>query len=116
MRVYISGPYSHKTAEERVGNVSRAREAMVQLLTAGAAVFCPHTMTEGLEHDDRLTYEHFMDNDLEWLRQCNAMLLLPGWENSKGTLIELEEAHRLRIPVYSELKNLCNVVRLEATK
>jgi hypothetical protein len=92
MRLYLAGPYSHKTKEEREHNVGQAREAMVQLLAAGHSVFCPHTLTDGLEHEPRLTYDDFMRNDLDFLRLCDAAVFLPGWQKSQGSLIERSEA------------------------
>jgi hypothetical protein len=97
MRLYLAGPYSHKTKEEREHNVGQAREAMVQLLAAGHSVFCPHTLTDGLEHDDRLTYEDFMRNDLDFLRLCDGIVMLPGWGESKGSQIECNEAWQLSL-------------------
>jgi hypothetical protein len=103
-RIYIAGPYSHKTAQERSMYVAAAREAMAQLLAAGWAVYCPHTMTEMMEHDDRLTYEDFMNNCLEWVGMCHAMHMLPGWICSDGSRRELDRARSLNLPVYVDLK------------
>jgi nucleoside 2-deoxyribosyltransferase len=99
-RIYIAGKYTAPTMMERDINVAKAREAMVQLQVAGFAVFCPHTLSHNLEHDPRLTYEHFMENDLEWLSLCDAMLLLEGWESSRGSLLEKHFAEEESIPVF----------------
>jgi nucleoside 2-deoxyribosyltransferase len=105
-RIYLAGPYSHKTWHERVANVAQAREAMVQLLAAGFAVFCPHTMTEKLEHDERLTYNHFMDNDLEWLATCDGILMLKGWFESRGSKIEHDFAWDHGINVFHSVEDV----------
>jgi hypothetical protein len=37
------------------------------------------------------------------MRRCDAVLLVPGWKLSEGTLGEIKEAKRLEIPVFKEL-------------
>lgn len=113
MRVYIAGPYTADTPEKVERNIESARHALTELLKVGATPFCPHTHTANMEGVEGLSYQDFMRIGLEWLAQCEAMLLLTGWQSSRGTLIELEEAHRLRIPVYSELENVLSIVRID---
>jgi hypothetical protein len=36
------------------------------------------------------------------------MILVPGWENSKGTLAEIARAEELDIPVYYSMEELIN--------
>ena len=41
---------------------------------------------------------------LLWLELCDAVLLVPGWENSSGTRAELARAKELDIPVFGSLE------------
>ena len=43
---------------------------------------------------------------IAWLDVSNAVLVVPGSENSKGTQKEIERAKELRIPVFYNLKDL----------
>ena len=89
-KLYIAGAYSADTREGIAANVEHARAAMIDLLGRGYAVYCPHTQTEGLE----LVFvkEVFMENDFEWIRNCNGIYMLKGWEDSIGACEERELA------------------------
>lgn len=103
--IYVSGPYSAPTPEEVAANVERARAAACELMRLGYAVICPHTMTAGWEREG-LTYEQFIAADLEIVRRCDAVLLLPGWEDSKGALAEKAMAERAGVLTFPSISNL----------
>jgi hypothetical protein len=94
VKVYIAGAYTPVDGKEetRLANVRLASETGKLLLQLGHTPFCPHTMTAGWE--DRCAYEDFIRMDLEWLRACEAIVLLPGWQASPGARMEYEEAMR----------------------
>jgi hypothetical protein len=50
-----------------------------------------------------LTFEIVMKRDLEAVRTCEGLALLPGWQNSVGTNMELDEARRLGLQVFGYL-------------
>lgn len=45
-------------------------------------------------------YKHYLGFDLWSLSLCDAMLLCPGWESSKGCKIEVNFALENGIPIY----------------
>jgi hypothetical protein len=67
----------------------------------GYTVLCPHANTAHFERRCRNTnYQDYIDGDKELIRGVTALVMLTGWENSKGAKIEKEFAEELGIPIY----------------
>ena len=45
--------------------------------------------------------EVWYEQDLEWLADCDAIVLLPGWETSKGANLELKQASEDGLDIYT---------------
>jgi hypothetical protein len=104
--VYIAGPYTNKNKFEITRNIARANEMAIQVELLGEDLFpvTPHLMTA--HHDDAREYEYFLAGTAEVLRRCDYMLVLEGWETSKGTKLEIDLANDLKIPVFYALDQL----------
>ena len=96
MLVYTSGPYSGDIDM----NIATARWVAIKLWEAGYAVICPHLNSAHFEKDCKATYEQYIAGDLEMVKGCDAMVMIPGWEASKGAVEERNYALSLGIPVY----------------
>jgi nucleoside 2-deoxyribosyltransferase len=46
-------------------------------------------LTKDLSNSKK-TYAEYMRRDVQMLGQCDAIILLPGWEKSRGACFELE--------------------------
>jgi len=96
-RIYVAGPY---TAGDIVVNVRNAIDAGDAIATLGGIPFVPH-----LSHFHHLVHarpwQFWIDQDLQWLHVCDALLRLPG--DSLGADLEVAEARRLVIPVLTDL-------------
>jgi hypothetical protein len=49
--------------------------------------------------DAGMSWEACMRADIKALCDCDTLVLLPGWENSKGAHLELHLAHRMGMKV-----------------
>jgi len=104
MLVYVAGPYSAGTKEERDLNVRKAAQVAAKLWCMGHAVICPHTNSHlpsefcwgSMEHAD------WMHGYFVLLSTCDAMVRLKNWESSKGACMEVEYCHELGIPIHEE--------------
>jgi len=87
--LYISGPFSDDDNIHGVErNILLASEAALQGWRQGFAVICPHKNTAGFQHATDIPHEVWIEGDLEILKHCDAICMLPGWQNSKGALQE----------------------------
>lgn len=81
MRLYISGPITG------VKNYKRIFQGAKDALTAkGYDVVNPAELTDVI--GDSFSYDEILVIDLVLLSRCDAMVQLPGWEESRGANIE----------------------------
>ena len=102
--VYIAGPFRAPSAWAIEQNIRRAEALALDVWWLGAAALCPHANTryfQGAARD-----EVWLRGDLEMLRRCDAVLLVPGWQSSEGTRAEVEYARNHGIPVFESLEEL----------
>lgn len=86
MRIYISGPISGTPDYEE-----RFAEAASAIKADGHTYVNPAMLARYLPD---LTYEEYLAYDLEELRRCDAIYMMPGWVRSRGCKVEREEAIR----------------------
>jgi len=112
MRVYVAGPYSADNVISILDNIRRGIRTSTEVFLAGYSPFCPwldFLYTLLLQGNEQLTVEDYYRYSLDWLDVAEAVLVLPGWEKSKGTLVEIARAKELGIPIYYSLQELKDV-------
>lgn len=95
---YVSGPYRAQTPAGIWANIMRARDVAMDLWRMGLIAITPHLNTmlmDGVRRD-----EDWLAGDLEILRRCDMVVLVPGWRASRGAQAEVQEALRIGLPVY----------------
>lgn len=99
--VYVAGPYRHL---ERAGIEQNIRNALaIGLLCCrkGWSPIIPHSNTAHLDAvDPTIGDEFWLAATMELMRRCDAVVLVPGWQESIGTRAEIQEAQIRGIPVY----------------
>jgi nucleoside 2-deoxyribosyltransferase len=96
--VYVAGPYTAPNAWVREQNIRRAEEVGFLVAESGAMPLIPHANTRFF--DGLQTPEFWYEGTLELLRRCDAVIVVEGYEFSRGTKAEIAEADRLGLPVF----------------
>jgi len=106
-RVYIAGPYSADNVLDVLKNIGIGEDMGATLFSLGFAPFVPwHDKDFILRRPmDDFSVENFYNYSLAWLEVSDAMLVLSGYESSKGTVKEIEFAEERGIPVFYGLND-----------
>lgn len=101
MRIYVAGPYSAPTEQEREANANRAIDAGIAVTAKGHVPFIPHLNhmwdIRACERDVVYPWEYWIEWCLEWLSLCDCLLCLG---RSRGVDVEIEYARKSGIPIY----------------
>lgn len=110
--VYVAGPYRARTpgpgggynhwAQEQ--NIRQAEDVALDVWRLGGAAVCPHLNTAHFQ--GALPDEVWLQGDLDILARCDAVMLVPGWEDSTGTRAEVAFADAHGIPTFEHLFEL----------
>ena len=97
MRIYISGKITGLEKEVYSRHFERAE---IFYKTGGFDVINPVKIGEVvLKNNPKAKWEDFMKEDLKALRTCTHIVLLEGWEESKGAKMEKAEAEKMGLEI-----------------
>lgn len=114
LRVYVAGAYSDSDVIRVLKNIGRGEEVASQVFKLGFAPFCPwhdKSYVIGSWRED-LQVSKFYEYSLAWLEVSDCVLIVPNtpglrnFEDSPGTLKEIEEANALGIPVFYSVEEM----------
>ena len=102
--IYVAGRFSAPDQWQRARNVRAAESLAFAVAEAGAMPLNPLNNTHNFF--GTLTDAFWYEGTLELMRRCDAVILVPGWEGSKGVAAELAEARRRGLPVFERIEQL----------
>lgn len=110
--IYVAGPFRARNANGTNSawgtqqHVMRAMELALEIWKRGHAAICPHANTMFFQDSAGCADDVWLYGDLELLRRCDAVLMVPGWEKSQGATAEKEVAESRGIPVLLSMEAL----------
>ena len=99
--VYLASPYAHDSAAVREARLEAVRHVCGTLVNQGVIVLSPMVYTSELATRGFHPSQGWYAFDLQFLARADELLVLqlPGWEQSKGVLVEIAAAQTKGIPI-----------------
>lgn len=91
-KMYISGPITGYETEERIEAFAAA--------SARAEAMGYKAVNPMKDQPEGWSWEEYMRRDIEKLCKCDAIVMMRGWEHSRGAMLELEIAKALEMEVF----------------
>ena len=107
-RIYIAGAFSADNVLDVLKNIGRGERKAAELFSLGFAPFCPwHDKDFIIKNPDfDFTIDMFYEYSIAWLEVSDCLLLVPGWERSKGVAAELKRAGELGMPIFTNVREI----------
>ena len=101
-RIYVAGPYSSDNILKVFENMRVGIDLSIKVFQYNMAPFCPWLdyLFAVMNFGKQFTVEDFYEYSMAWLEVSDAVLLVDGWEKSKGARAEVDRAYELNIPVF----------------
>ena len=99
--VYIASPYAHPSAEVREARLEAVRHVCGRMVNEGKIVMSPLVYLGELAYRGVHPPQGWYAFDLQLLARCDELIVLqlPGWEDSRGVLVEVAGAQTKGLPV-----------------
>lgn len=99
MKLYVSGPMS--SIGPPTWNHPAFHRMACELRCAGHQVISPAEMDETDKPDwDQQPWDYYLRRDIKAVADCDGIVMLKDWQNSKGAKLELHVAETLGMKVF----------------
>jgi len=108
-RIYLAGTMSDPNCLQFLENLRKGIRVSAELVLLGYHPFSPFIDFQfflALRHDEKITLDMIQAYSMSWLEVSQAVLVLPDYEFSKGTIAEIKRAEELGIPIYYSMEEL----------
>ena len=99
--VYLASPYAHLSAVVREARLEAVRYVCGQMVNRGRIVMAPLVYLGELAYKGVHPPQGWYAFDLQLLARCDELVVLqlPGWEDSRGVLVEIAGAQTKGMPI-----------------
>ena len=99
--IYLASPFAHTSAAVREARLEAVRHVCGKMIDEGRIVLSPLVYAGELAQRGFHAPQGWYAWDLQFLARADELLVLqlPGWEESKGVLVEIAAAQARNIPI-----------------
>jgi Domain of unknown function (DUF4406) len=97
--VYLSGPITPKHGRSSELHVATALDVHFRLINLDIPNFCPHLSAGFPSSWAAVGYDRWLAYSFAMQQRCTHTLMLPHWQESRGALLEWQQAIRLGQPI-----------------
>lgn len=109
IKLYMAGPIQGVNLLESLRNLDYGKAMTAKAFQLGFSPFPVFADEQFLQRVRPVpAIQDVYNYSLEWLKVSDAMLVIDGWEHSKGPKAELEVAKEHGIPVFFDIIDLCS--------
>lgn len=99
--LYVAGKYCDSRGEwYQHLNIELAKRVARHFWYKGFAVICPHANTAFMGDSQKSNWDMWIKGDLEILKRCDGIVLLPNYQDSPGAMVEYRFALETKKDVY----------------
>ncbi len=100
--IYLASPYAHESPSVREARLEAVRHVCGRMVNDGKIVMSPLVYLGELAFKGVHPPQGWYAWDLQFLARSDELLVLqlPGWEDSKGVMVEIAGAQTKGIPVH----------------
>jgi len=100
--IFVAGPVrGNGSIEAKKKNIEIARKHIKTLIENNIPYYSPHlNVDQETIYMNETAGKFAKDLNAEMLGRCDALAVLPGWENSSGTRGEIENAQKRSLPIF----------------
>ncbi len=113
--VYVAGPFS---APDRAGvehNIRKAVDLGIEVAKLGAVPVIPHANTADPRFESLHDYRFWIAGTLALLERCDAIIMTPDWQLSRGAVGEFDRANALKMPTFFNVGELESYMKRRVT-
>lgn len=99
--IYLASPFAHPSSAVREARLEAVRHVCGSMISKGRIVLSPLVYAGELAQRGYHAPQGWYAWDLQFLARADELLVLqlPGWEHSKGVLVEIAAAQARNLPI-----------------
>ncbi len=102
--VFLSGKFRAPKPYGIELNCRAAEDVSLEISKIGAVALAPHLLSRHFQGS--LPDQFWIDGAIELMKRCDAVFMIPGWENSSGSIAERQIALDRGMPVFEDYMRL----------